>query len=323
MAAEAAATMKKTHTRPSTTGEPTAIDVSAYLIDIIKLSEADQTFQGDFMVRVSWKDPRLADANSKATRAVSMSEIWNPRLTIVNRREGKILYPEMAEVDSKGLVVYTQRIMGVFSNPMNLRDFPLDKQVLFIDAVARGYGTDQIRFQPNHTRIGREPKLNLSGWNTGAFSARTYEKHVAFHSGKGSQVLAGVHFEVTATRNWRYYTLREILPLLFIVLMASALFWLPADEHKMKAGISTAAIFSLMAFYVRLGSSMPRLDYLTRMDTFVVGSIVLVFLSFTQVVLGMYLFKSNQEAKAVTLDKWSRAIYPLALAMIVGVAFFS
>jgi len=109
--------------------------------------------------------------------------------------------------------------------------------------------------------------------------------------------------------------------LVFIVLMASALFWIPPKEHGLKIGISTAAIFSLMAYYVQLGRSMPRLDYLTRMDWFIVGATLLVFVSFAQVIAGMYLVQHEREPQVARMEAWARAIYPALLVFIVWGAF--
>lgn len=107
----------------------------------------------------------------------------------------------------------------------------------------------------------------------------------------------------------------------FIVLMASSLFWIPPTEHGVKVAISTAAIFSLMAYYVQLGRSMPRVDYLTKMDWFIVGATFLVFLSFSYVVFEMSLVKRDLLPKAARLRIWAKALYPAVLILILFLAF--
>lgn len=302
--------------RPDGEGQPTLVHLGAYVVDLTAINEQEQTFCADIVLSWRWHDPRLRDPSAKGIRIAAMNDVWNPRLTIINRRSAEFLYPNMVEIDRDGYVKALQRLSGSAAVPLDLHAFPFDRQDLFLEVVSRGYGPDEVRFVPATERTGRESQLSLAGWSAGKLTMRPFTKTLSTNGAGRPIVLSGFRIAVDAARRPNYYVIREILPLLFIVLMASALFWIPPTEHGLKIGISTAAIFSLMAYYVQLGRSLPRIDYLTRMDCFIVGSTILVFISFSQVIAGMYLVRKKREAAVERMEVWSRAAYPAILFVV-------
>jgi hypothetical protein len=317
-----APSMRTATARPDDGAGPTPIHVSLYVINVTKLDEQAQSFTGDFYISFSWLDRRLADPSLKHVRVAPLDQIWHPRLLTVNRRTAESAYPEAVEVDPAGGVRYTQRLVGSFIVPLEFRDFPFDSQDLFLEIVAPGYSSGDIAFVVDKDRVGREPDWTLPGWHLSPMMVRPFTREIGFAaSGQDLVQLSGVRVEFMATRNWHYYLLREVLPLLFIAFMSSSLFWIPPTEHSMKVGISTAAIFSLMAYYVQLGRALPKIDYLTRMDWLVVGSTIIVFSSFSEVIVGMYLVKRDRMVTVRRMERWSRLLYPSAILIVVAAAF--
>jgi hypothetical protein len=307
--------------RPDPGAGPTVVRVGTYVIAVTALDEQSQTFTGDFYVWFTWVDPRLADPRATGLRTASLDAIWHPHALVVNRRQTTLANPRVVQVDPAGTVVHAQRLTGTFAVPLALRGYPRDRQQLEMEIVAPGFTPDEVRFEVDEDRVGREADLGLSGWRVGDPELRPFVKELVTLKGKTVVRLPGMRMGLEAARNWHYYALREVLPLVFIVLMASALFWIPPMEHGLKVGISTAAIFSLMAFYGQLGRALPKIDYLTRMDWFIVGATILVFASFAQVIAGMYLVKRDALDTVRRMERWSRSIYPVTLAVITSLAF--
>lgn len=319
---EAPPSMKALAERPEAGGGPTLVHVGAYIINVTTIDEQAQTFIGDFYVWFSWLDRRLADPAQRRVRVAPLDQVWHPRLLPVNRRSADMVYPQVVEIDPGGEVRYTQRLLGTFTVPLELRAFPFDRQDLYLQIVAPGYSPDEIAFVVDQDGVGREAHLTLPGWRVSRPTVRSFTKEIANAApGRSAVQLSGVRVELQVARNWHYYVLREVLPLLFIVLMSFSLFWIPPAQHSMKVGISTAAIFSLMAYYVQLGRALPKVDYLTRMDWFLVGATVLVFASFAQEILGMYLIEKDKMVMVRRMELWSRAVYPVVLLGIVVIAF--
>ncbi len=56
---------------------------------------------------------------------------------------------------------------------------------------------------------------------------------------------------------------------------------------------------------------MPPISYLTRMDIFVVGSTLLIFLAIVETVFTSMLADKNQIKRAMDMDNFCRIFFPL------------
>ena len=160
-------------TRPSVEGEATDIAVALYLIDVSKINGADQSFTADLFILLRWHDPRLEGA-FETTERVPLEAVWNPRLQILNQREIKSTFPEQAEVAPDGTVISRQRYFGTFSAPLDLHDFPLDRQRFTIRMVVPGVTPDEVRLTPAPSEaIGtaRSESFSIPDWDLGEVEA--------------------------------------------------------------------------------------------------------------------------------------------------------
>jgi len=132
--------------------------------------------------------------------------------------------------------------------------------------------------------------------------------------------MAQVVCEIDSERDAAYYRWTMILPLALIVLMAWMVFWIDPSLIASQIGLSTASIFSLIAFRFSMRMSLPAVSYMTRMDEFLLACTVLVFLALGQAVVTGRLAKLDRESTAQTLDRWGRWIY---LGGFVLLAIFS
>jgi hypothetical protein len=91
--------------------------------------------------------------------------------------------------------------------------------------------------------------------------------------------------------------------------MAWCVFWIDPQFLPSQIGLSTATVFSLIAFRFSLRAFLPKVDYMTYLDEFVLASTVLVFSALGQAILTGRLAKTGHEALAHRVDVWSRAVY--------------
>jgi len=77
----------------------------------------------------------------------------------------------------------------------------------------------------------------------------------------------------------------------------------------------------LVIFQLNLGTILPRVSYLTRVDYFVLGSLILVFLALVEAVTSGVIAARGKEALARKLDRWSRWFFPASFLMLVALAF--
>jgi hypothetical protein len=101
--------------------------------------------------------------------------------------------------------------------------------------------------------------------------------------------------------------------------MAWTVFWLDPSQLGPQLGVSTASVFSFVAFQVRLAELLPGVSYLTRIDRFILGSTALVFLAFGEAILTGTLAASGRTELARRIDRWARWVYPALFAVVLYV----
>ena len=99
------------------------------------------------------------------------------------------------------------------------------------------------------------------------------------------------------------------LPVAMIVLMSWFGCGLPPDVVPSRVGISTASIFSLIAFSLSIRLSLPRVSYLTHADMFLIGCTLLVILALGIVVVGTRWVQTDRMEDALRLNALARWVY--------------
>jgi hypothetical protein len=304
----------RTDIRPTADGPPTRVDVSVYMIDLLEISDIRQTLTGDFGVRLSWMDPRLAHLDGCE---ISLSDIWSPGLVVLNSGRQFAGRPEVAGIGPGGQVKYVQRYYGSFATYHSLHDFPFDKQTFRISLLSPELLEKDIELVPNEKETGRRPRLNISDWIiegvTGTIGRERSE----------STGIAQIRydFNISAQRIISYYLWKVILPLCLIVAMSWSVFWINPAQYGPQIGLSATSMLTLIAFIFATTTLVPKLGYLTRLDYFVVGSTVLVFLALIESVAMVYIVAREKAVLAMRIDRVSRLVFPLAFGVLALAVF--
>jgi hypothetical protein len=323
MAAATAPAPRSSLGRPDA-NTPTQVFVTIWVADIDSIDSANQSYVANVFVALRWSDPRLAHMGD-GPRVYDLNGIWDPRAIVANEI-GMVrrTLPEVAEVSPDGNVIYRQRYVGVFSQALRLEDFPLDSHVLRFHLASPGWAPDDVHFVPDDrwtlpngpraaAGAGIAEEISLPDWDIEWCRARAMPYVTA-----GPQA-AGYALEFEARRHRGYFYWKLLLPLTLIILMSWLVFWIDPTNSGTQIGVATTAMLTLIAYRFALDQSVPRVGYLTRMDYFVMGSSVLVFLALCQVVLTAHLAKTNRLKLAQRLDAWSRLVFLLLLAgLMIG-----
>jgi hypothetical protein len=301
--------------RPDPQGQPTRVSVGIYVVDISEIDDAKQTFKADLYVTLRWKDRRLE--SSDAPRTVQLAKIWRPAVQIFNERSVERTLPQdVVNVDRDGNVVYEQRLQGTFVVPLDLHKFPFDEQVLAIQIVSPDHSPTDIEFVPDE-RSGSAKNFSLLDWMIS--SPKSQADPLATPAGRE---LAGFKCTLTARRLSAAYIYQYVIPLIFIVGMSWAPFWMSPEQLGPRQGIAVTAILTVIAYRFVLASELPKVAYLTRFDILLLGCTALVFLVLVQVVAAHAMLTKAQLGRARKLDVWSRGVFPaLFLVLILGVFF--
>ena len=302
-------------TPPASEG-PVPVTVLVYMLDLDSVDSSQQTFTANVFLKYDWDDPRLAH-EGEGPVIMGMDEIWNPRFQILNQQKLWKTFPENFRVFPNGHVTYRQRVWGDFSQPMDLRDYPADHQELTVQLVSSGHSPDQVKLVPSTEAIHAiSADLSVTDFEiTG--SEGVVESYNPFDSGPGVALIRSTYF---ASRKTGYFVVKVIIPLILIVMMSWSVFWIDPGEGGTQIGVATTTMLTLVAFRFAIDASLPKISYLTRLDTFVMASTVLVFLSLFEVVITSRLAKTGSQERAMLLDRWSRLIFPGAFVALTVLA---
>lgn len=304
--------------RPNAGGPPEVITVDLFLLDVDSIDDKDQRFSIDAYTEVRWQDSRLAlGPGSAGVRTLALSEIWTPRLTIINDRGLSVLLPRVADVDSRGNVVLRQRLTGRLAVDLELRDFPFDTQKLTMDLVSYRHPSAELVYSENTQLVSNVETFSADGWSFEALEPEFSIYRVA-ENGAGTSQLT---FTINARRDASYYVLTLALPMALILFMAWMVHWIQPAVVPPRIGMSTATVFSLIALGVSFRLSLPKITYLTHADRFVVYSTLLVLLSLGVTVLATRWVHMDRESEANRLSVYARWSFPFLFAMILLLTF--
>jgi hypothetical protein len=235
----------------------------------------------------------------------------------LNRRSMSVGLPDVVTVDTEGQVRYVQRIQSTLVAPMDLRDFPMDRQSLPITFISYEYDPESVPLTLDETTASRETDVPISGWEIDELVRRGGALEVE-SGGPTAEVSRFARFDYVfrVHRDIDYYVWRVIGPLTFIVLMSWAVFWIDPGNFGVQIGLASTSILTLVAFLFSLNNVLPPLSYLTRMDIFLFSSLALAFLAFAEAVMTAVLKAGDREALALRVDRWARWLFPAVFGIL-------
>jgi hypothetical protein len=203
-------------------------------------------------------------------------------------------------------VAFERRISGTIETPFELADFPRDSQELVVRLASLAYGPEDVILEVDSVRTGRIPNAEQAGWE---LIDNTSEVQPPI-SVAGGTSHARIFHTVKVRRLQGYWFWMLVVPLSLIVLMSWSVFWLDPQTFAPQITVGSSAIFTLIAFRLSLGESLPQISYLTQADKLVLAATLLVFMALGQAVLTSRLAQRDRLALARRIDVYCRWIYP-------------
>jgi hypothetical protein len=312
--------------RPEPADRPTAAHIGLYVVSIDWIDDIDQSFRADFFMTLTWNDSRLAEvvrASGLRSCRIPIDDVWHPRINLFNRLEFSRQLADVVTVDSEGQVEYVQRFQGSLRSPFDLRDFPLDRQVLPVTLISIDYGPEKVDLRFD-TSTHLDGPTRIAGWvvEDEGYRVGVLDTVTQDQPGEGENFVR-FDYEFQVRRELGYYVWRVIVPMTFIVLMSWAVFWIDPGMVGVQIGLASTSILTLIAFLFSINAILPPISYLTRIDIFLFASLAIVFVAFAEAVATAVLKATDREKLSLTIDRWARVIFPAAFALIHAALWFA
>ncbi len=293
------------------------VRVALHIDNLVGIDELRETWQvaGELVER--WKVPQLAYPSSRPLRDnhrdLRPGQIWEPVLGFGNEAAP----PTLAETDfyvrPDGTVVSVKRFNVTLSTQLDLRRFPFDHQDLPIVIQPRGHDADRIRLSADmkHSRVTAARYVELSQWKNGSLSAHAETRE---HDDYKNTTLL---FNLRVFRGWNSYFWKILLPLFLIVLLSWVSFWLSREEFKTKDQLATlvTTLLIIVAFNITATSSLPRTNYVTYIDAFLLVCFFFVVFAIAAVVAIHLREMRGSEERALQWRRMAGIVLPAAFIL--------
>jgi len=306
----------------SPTGKPvmrpvTPVEIGLRMDQITGVDQRSKNFGVVVSLLLKWQAPLLAfdpqnckcrmkifNGDAFAQFVQSRDTDW-PDFVLFNQQGKRWSQKRIATVYPDGKVSYLERFAVTLQAPdFNLRKFPFDDQTfaIRIDLVEPDWDytfRELEGFSEVGARLGEEQWL-LTGFDT----------RITTETDTTDFPTSSFTFRFHATRHLDYYIYRIFLPILIIIIVSWFGFFL--RDYGKRVDVAGANLLLFIAFNFTIGNDLPRLGYLTFLDTFLVTAFVITSLVF---LLAVYMKRMEADGKqelAHRIDAHVMWLYPVA-----------
>jgi hypothetical protein len=305
----------------------TPVEIGLRMDQITGVDQRSENFGVVVSLLLKWQDPRLAFApescrcrlkifNGDAFSQFVLAQESNwPDFVLFNQQGNRWSQKRLATVYPDGQVSYLERFGATLqAADFKFHRFPFDTQTfsIRIDLVKPvwDYAFRELKgFSEVGTRLGEEE------WLVTGFDSRitTETDTVDFPT-------SSFTFRFNATRHLDYYMYRIFLPILIIVLVSWFGFFL--RDYGKRVDVAGANLLLFIAFNFTISNDLPRLGYLTFLDTFLVTAFVITSMVFLLAVYMKRMETDGKTALAHRIDAHVMWLYPLAYLLGTGLTLW-
>ncbi len=304
--------------------EPIEVEVGIRMEQITNVDQKAENFGAVATILMKWTDPKLAfspDTCQCRTKIFSYDEfasfmnaegIDGPDFTLFNQQGNRWTQNDLVTLQSDGTALYLERFSTTFQAPdFNFRQFPFDSQQFYIRILSI-FPEEYYVYKDLENFGGLGEQLGEEEWVVTEFDTII----------DSQDSRSRFSFAFKARRYLSFYTFRIFVPVLIIIIVSWITFFL--KDYGKRVDVAAANLLLFIAFNFTISDSLPRLGYLTFMDTILVSAFLVTSLV---VIFNVYLKRLEVDGKvdlAHRIDKYMIWIYPFAylIGFILMVQFF-
>ncbi|XP_028419262.1 gamma-aminobutyric acid receptor subunit gamma-2-like, partial [Dendronephthya gigantea] len=265
-------------------------------------------------IRQTWHDYRLSwnatDLMKIKLREHFLDKLWLPDIRFRNMKDVKH-FKDFGSINmnlySDGRVYFSQLALVKVSCPMDLHNFPMDKQTCYLNLSSYAYGKSLLRFSLSKSKTIVKP-LHLPQFNLVETRRLSQEDE---------DIVGKVSISLTFQRQMGYYILQVYIPTIFLVLLSWLAFLMEATDIANRLALEVTMILSIVFLLGNSNSSLPHLSYAKASDLFIIASFGFIFMALLQTMLTFHLvtkkpfFKSFTSCNALArLKKYFVVLFP-------------
>ncbi|HIK02294.1 TPA: hypothetical protein H1012_00415 [archaeon] len=233
---------------PAVIAAPQEVNVGTYVLNIGEYDVAKGSYKADFYLWFEWT----------GSKSPENFEIMNGRI-----EEKKLIY------DETGYLFY--RIHANLYDKVNVKDYPLDKQLISIKIENELLSADEMVYVPLDNDSGYSEDMDLSGWEISGAKSEVRNTYYKNFDDRYSRYTYSIELARPISAFYRM-----LIPILFIGLSTWLCFFIPLHKLDEKLILGGGTLISAIAFHIYLTDPLPSIGYLTLADKYMISLYALI-----------------------------------------------
>ncbi|KAK3783709.1 hypothetical protein RRG08_025332 [Elysia crispata] len=298
---------KKTHdylkTTPPTydSEEASKIKVLLYVSSIDAINEASMDFTLGILLHLRWVDRRIyhdkahtffeeAGLDLLDFDSENINKVWVPDIFFPNEKKGSfheiMIKNQMMRLYKGGTLLYISRLSVTLSCPMDLINYPFDKQTCRLLLMSFGYADVDVQFEwmnrtePNMDDFDLDTKSIILDKEVALpqFEVKSVEPnicHFKYHQKAGNHSCLQADFHMS--RNIGFYIVQMYIPSTLIVMLSWISFWLTVNSVPGRISLGLLTVLTMTTQMSSVNAALPRVSYTKAIDVWMSACLVFVF----------------------------------------------
>ncbi|XP_013098511.1 glutamate-gated chloride channel isoform X20 [Stomoxys calcitrans] len=295
------------------TDGPAYVSVNIFVRSISKIDDVTMEYSVQLTFREQWTDERLKfddiQGRLKYLTLTEANRVWMPDLFFSNEKEGhfhNIIMPNVyIRIFPNGSVLYSIRISLTLACPMNLKLYPLDRQICSLRMASYGWTTNDLVFlwkEGDPVQVVKNlhlPRFTLEKFLTDYCNSKT-------NTGEYSCLKVDLLFK----REFSYYLIQIYIPCCMLVIVSWVSFWLDQGAVPARVSLGVTTLLTMATQTSGINASLPPVSYTKAIDVWTGVCLTFVFGALLEFALVNYasrsdMHKENMKKKRRDLEQAS------------------
>ncbi|XP_037890703.1 glutamate-gated chloride channel isoform X12 [Glossina fuscipes] len=278
------------------TDGPAVVRVNIFVRSISKIDDVTMEYSVQLTFREQWTDERLKfddiQGRLKYLTLTEANRVWMPDLFFSNEKEGhfhNIIMPNVyIRIFPNGSVLYSIRISLTLACPMNLKLYPLDRQICSLRMASYGWTTNDLVFlwkEGDPVQVVKNlhlPRFTLEKFLTDYCNSKT-------NTGEYSCLKVDLLFK----REFSYYLIQIYIPCCMLVIVSWVSFWLDQGAVPARVSLGVTTLLTMATQTSGINASLPPVSYTKAIDVWTGVCLTFVFGALLEFALVNYASRSD------------------------------
>ncbi|KAL7039176.1 hypothetical protein ACKWTF_009826 [Chironomus riparius] len=301
------------------TDGPAVVRINLFVRSIATISDIKMEYSVQLTFREQWLDERLKfddiGGRLKYLTLTEANRVWMPDLFFSNEKEGhfhNIIMPNVyIRIFPYGSVLYSIRISLTLACPMNLKLYPLDRQICSLRMASYGWTTADLVFlwkEGDPVQVVKNlhlPRFTLEKFLTDYCNSKT-------NTGEYSCLKVDLLFK----REFSYYLIQIYTPCCMLVIVSWVSFWLDQGAVPARVSLGVTTLLTMATQTSGINASLPPVSYTKAIDVWTGVCLTFVFGALLEFALVNYASRSADRAADIhreTMKKKRRELEQVSL----------